>query len=145
MMIQSSLISAAVVVVLVAGDIGISRSTIVGDCGSIHGVSRSRSRRISSSSSSRSLFDVYSLPRAVITRRIYPRCPADASSLLLIVNLDTLVTRSKPVCNADGIWSRIWVQQTITIGRVNTHSERLSIQNIFGSFMGRTSWLHLET
>ena len=141
MMMQSSLISAAVVVVLVAGDIGISRSTIVGDCGSIHGVSRSRSRRISS----RSLFDVCSLPRAVITRRRYPRCPADASSLLLIVNLDTLVTRSKPVCNADGIWSRIWVQQTITIGRVNTHSERLSIQNIFGSFMGTTSWLHLET
>ena len=144
MMMQSSLISAAVVVVLVAGDIGISRSTIVGDCGSIHGVSRSRSRRIISSSS-RSLFDVYSLARAVITRRRYPRCPADASSLLLIVNLDTLVTRFKPVCNADGIWSRIWVQQTITIGRVNTHSERLSIQNIFGSFMGTTSWLHLET
>ena len=119
-MILSSSISAVVVVVLVAG---------AGDI----------------SSSSRSQLDVCSLPQGVITRRRYPRCPADPSSLLLIANLVTLVTIFKPVCDADGIWPRIWVQQTITIGRVNRHSERLSVQNIFRSFMGTTSWLCLET
>ena len=87
-MIQSSLISAAVVVVMVAGDISISSSTIIRDSGSIHGVSGSR--RISSSNRSR--LDVCSLPGAVISRRGYPMCPADPSSLLVIVNLVTLVS-----------------------------------------------------
>ena len=36
-------------------------------------------------------------------------------------SLLSVVKRYKPVCNADGIWPRIWVQQTITIDHLSVN------------------------